>query len=129
MGYERLIVAFLAHADAIAHDRPDSNFWAYLLLHRMIDRRPEQAWPLVVAIVQRAPDPAVLNNVAAGVLEDILCVHATELIDRVEALARTDDQFRRALADVWGWTRIPADVRARMDRAVGRPTVNDDLKG
>ena len=92
-----------------------------MLLHRMIDRRPERAWPLVVAIVQRAPDPAVLNNVAAGVLEYILCLRAPELIDRVEALARTDDQFRRALADVWGWTRIPADVRARMDRAVGRP--------
>jgi hypothetical protein len=129
LGYERLIVAFLAHADAIAHDRPDANFWAYLLLHRMIDRRPEKAWPLVVAIVQRAPDLAVLNNVAAGVLEYILCLRAPELIDRVEALARTDDQFRRALADVWGWTTMPADVRARIDRAVGRAPVNYDLKG
>ena len=82
MGYERLIVAFLAHADATAHDRPDANFWPYLLLHRMIDRRPEKAWPLVVAIIQRAPDLAVLNNVAAGVLEYILCLRAPELIDR-----------------------------------------------
>jgi len=120
MGYERLIAAYLAHADAIAHDRADSHFWAYLLLQRMVERRPEKAWPLVLAVVQRAPDPAVLNYVAAGILEDILCVHAQGLVDRVERLARADEHFRRALADVWGWSRMPADVRARLDRAVGR---------
>src|SRR6478735_11655383 len=120
MGSERLIAGYLAHAEAITHDRPDTHFWAYLLLHRMVDRSPEKAWPLVLAVVQRTSDPAVLNYVAASILEYILCLHSPALVDRVETLARTDLHFRSALANVWGWSRIPADVRARLDRAVGR---------
>jgi len=129
MGYERLVTAYLAHAEAVTYDRPDSHFRAYLLLQRMIDRRPEKAWPLVLAAVQRTSDPAVLNYVAAGILEDILCVHPQALVDRVEMLARTDPHFRQALANVWGWSRMPPEVRARFDRAVGRPARVDEKKG
>lgn len=126
MGYERLIAAYLAHAEAVTHTRPDSHFWAYLLLHRMVERHPENAWPLVLAVIQRTSDPGVLSYVAADILEDILCIHAQGLVDRVETLARTDQHFRAALADVWGWSRMPADVRARLDRAVGRASMGDD---
>ena len=129
MGYERLIAGYAAHADAITHDRPDTHFWAYLLLHRMVDRRPEKAWPLVLAMIQRTSDPGVLNYVAASILEYILCLHSPALVDRVETLARTDLHFRSALANVWGWSRIPVDVRARLDRAVGRASRTDDMNG
>ena len=129
MGYERLVTAYLAHAEAVTYDRPDSHFRAYLLLHRMIDRRPEKAWPLVLAAVRRTSDPTVLNYVAAGILEDILCVHAQALVDRVETLARADPHFRKALANVWGWTRMPPDVRARLDRAAGRRARVDEMNG
>ena len=126
MGYERLVNAYLAHAEAVTYSRPDSHFWAYLLLHRMTERRPEKTWPLVLAAVQRTSDPGVLNYVAADILEDILCIHAEGLVDRVETLARTDPHFRQALSEVWGWSRMPADVRARFDRAVGRASRSDE---
>jgi|KBSMisStaDraftv2_1062788.scaffolds.fasta_scaffold42094_2 hypothetical protein len=126
MIHERLIAGYLAHAAAITHDQQDSHFWAYLRLHRMTETQPERAWPLVLAVVQRTSDPAVLNYVAADILEDILCIHATALVDRVETLAREDQHFRRALGEVWGWSRMPADVRARLDRAVGRVSRGDD---
>ena len=102
MGYERLVTGYLAHAEAVAYDRPDSHFWAYMILHRLVERRPEKAWPWVLAIVNRTVDPVILNYVAADILEDILCVHARGLVDRVEELARTDEHFRKALSDVWG---------------------------
>jgi hypothetical protein len=129
MGYERLVAAYVAHAEAVTHDRVDSHFWAYLLLQRMIDQRPDKAWPLVLATVQRTSDPAVLNYVAASILEDILCVHARALVDHAEAMAGADPHFRKALANVWGWSRMPPDVRARLDRAVGRPARVDEVKG
>jgi hypothetical protein len=119
MGYDRLIAGYLAHAEAVAYDRPDTHFWAYLLLHRVVDKKPEKAWPWVLAVVTRTADPVILNYVASDILEDILCAHPHGLVDRVEALARTDEHFRKALADVLGSNRMPADVRARLDLAVG----------
>jgi hypothetical protein len=37
------------------------------------------------------------------------------MIDRVESRARQDARFRKAIARVWGWTRIPKEIRARLD--------------
>jgi hypothetical protein len=121
-GYQRIVEGYLAHAEAVAHERPDTHYWAYLLLHRMVERKPEKAWPFVVAVVKRTVDPEILNYVSADILEDILCVHGPELIDRVEELARTDNHFRFALWNVWGWSRMPKDIRERLDiAAAGDP--------
>jgi hypothetical protein len=126
MGYERLIAGYLAHAQSVAHERQDSHFWAYLLLHRMADKHPERAWPLVLAVVHRTSDPVILNYVAADILEDILCADPRGLVERVETLARTDPHFRKALSDVWGRNRMPADVRARLDVAVAGTSTSSD---
>ena len=126
MGYERLIAGYLAHAQAVAHNQPDSHFWAYLLLHRMADRHPGKAWPLVLAVVHRTSDPVTLNYVAADILEDILCIDPQGLVERVEELARTDQHFRKALSDVWGHNRMPATVRARLDVAVSGTSTSED---
>jgi hypothetical protein len=37
------------------------------------------------------------------------------MIDRVESRARQDARFRKAIARVWGWTRMSKDIRARLD--------------
>lgn len=118
MGYERLIAGYLAHAEPMAYDRPDTHFWAYCLLHRLAETKPEKAWPFVMAVVTRTTDPVILNYVGADILESILCVYPRGLIDRVEELARTDQHFRNALANVRGQTAMPADVRARLDAAL-----------
>jgi hypothetical protein len=116
--YERIVAGYLAHADAVAYDRPDSHYWAYVLLHRLAERRPEKAWPLVVEVVTRTLDPVILNYVAADILEDLICEHGAVVVDRVEELARTDGHFRSALTDVWGWNRMAPEVRRRLDAAV-----------
>jgi len=125
MGYERLIAGYLEHAQSVAYEQPDSHFWAYLLLHRMADKRPERAWPLVLAVVHRTSDPVILNYVAADILEDILCADPQGLVDRVETLARTEPHFKQALSDVWGRNRMPADIRARLDVAVAGTRESD----
>jgi hypothetical protein len=118
---ERLVTGYLAHADAVAHDRPDQHYWAWELLHQLVDHRPETAWPLVVAVVTRTADPVTLNYVAADILEDMICEYAHGIIDRVEELAGTDPHFKTALADVRGGNRMPPDVRARLDTAIAEP--------
>jgi hypothetical protein len=119
MSYDRLIDGYIAHAEAVAYDQSDTNFWAYEGLHALAEENPEAAWPAVLRVVDRTIDEKILNYVSADILEDLLCEHAHALIDRVETLARTDEHFRKALGNVWGWNRMPADVRARLDVLVG----------
>lgn len=51
---------------------------------------------------------------AAGPLEDLLCHHGLTLIDRVEALARSDSRFKRCLAGVSGSNRMEPSVYERV---------------
>jgi hypothetical protein len=115
MTYDRLVAGYLSHAAAVAHDQKDTHFWAYLGLHRLVEQKPDDAWPLVVEVIRSATDEEVLGYVAADILEDLICEHSQALIDRVEVLAHEDEHFKRALAHVWGWTRIPPEVRTRLD--------------
>ena len=64
-------------------------------------------------------DDDILAFVAAEPLENLLVHHPRAFIDRVEALARQDAHFRRALSGVWGFNSMPAEVRKRIDDLLG----------
>jgi hypothetical protein len=96
--------------------------WASDLLFDAVTDDPETAWDLVVRLVAGAPDGDALGWVAAGPLEDILCEHGADFIDRVEALAGSDERFRRCLGGVQGENRMEPEVYARVRRALGRET-------
>jgi hypothetical protein len=88
--------------------------WATELLVHLTEDEPEVAWGLILDLIERAPDDDALGWVAAGPLEDLLCHHGAELIDRVEALASADARFRRCLSGVWGHTRMDRGVYERI---------------
>lgn len=115
---EELLEGYLAHAEAVAHERKDLHFWAYNEMVHLMRDDPDAAWWITVELVARASDDATLGYVAAGPLEDLLCQHPYVIIDRVEGRARQDARFRKALAGVWGSSRIPKDICARLDDLV-----------
>jgi Family of unknown function (DUF6869) len=122
MTHAELISAYLAHAATRTRDGTDAeHFEASEALDDLVADDPERAWPLICEIIRRiAPDDEdILAYVAAGPLENLLVQHPHTVIDRVESLASNDAHFRRALSGVWGWKRIPPEVRARMDRVLG----------
>lgn len=63
---------------------------------------PEKAWPIILALVQEAPSDSLLALVAAGPLENLLCRHGCEFIERIEAEALAHEKFRKCLRAVWG---------------------------
>ena len=106
----------------MTHEREDTSFWAFNELADLIRDDADRAWQIVVELVARAPDEETLGYVGAAPLEDLICTHPDAMIDRVEIRARQDARFRKAVARVWGWTRIPKDIRARLDMLVaGEP--------
>lgn len=99
--------------DAEAHRH---GFWACEAVNDLVRQEPEQAWSMVLRLVELSPDDRSLASVAAGPLEDLLGFQPYAFIDRVENQARTDAKFRRCLSGVWGWSSIPEDVQVRMRR-------------
>jgi hypothetical protein len=92
------------------------GFWAWEAVSTLVRERPEEAWLMILSLVELSPDERTLASVAAGPLEDLLGFRPYEFIDRVEYQSRTDAKFRRCLSGVWGWSSIPEDVQVRMRR-------------
>jgi Family of unknown function (DUF6869) len=116
--HDELLEGYLAHAEAVAHERKDTYFWAFNELADLMRDDPDGAWQIIVELVGRASDEETLGYVAAGPLEDLICQHPEAMIDRVESHAGQDARFRKAIARVWGWTRMPKEIRARLDLLV-----------
>src|SRR5713101_8165327 len=92
----------------------EEKFWSHDRLWDLIQDDPEAGWNIIQIIRQEGSD-LILSNLAAGPLEDLLAAHGDQFIDRVEALARHDAQFRKLLGATWQnsmpgtlWNRIKA---------------------
>jgi hypothetical protein len=92
----------------------ESNHWSYGVMRELISDAPEIAWPVLLEIIDRAPEEA-LGYVAAGPLEDLIGEHGFEIIDAIETEAGRNPRLRKTLVGVWQgltvesiWTRIQA---------------------
>lgn len=96
------------------------TFWAWKRLDELTESEPEEAWRVIEAIRHTNGTDFILGNLGAGPLEDLLSDHGDQFIDRVEALALRDAQFRKLLGAVWQ-NRISEKVWSRI-RAVAGPS-------
>ena len=81
-------------------ERRDDDFWAFDELNWTVADAPEQAWPVILALVKQASE-GDLGAIGAGPLEDLTVKHAATFIDRIEAAALTDPKFNEALSAIW----------------------------
>ena len=58
------------------------------------------------------------RRLAAGPLEDLLVAHGAQFIDRVEALADHDAQFKKLLGATWQ-NAMPATLWSRIKAVAG----------
>jgi hypothetical protein len=73
---------------------------------------------VIVEIVRRLVNDRILAFVAAGPLEDLIRLHASTFIDRIEAVANGDEQFRKAVSGAWA-DELPTDIEQRLTRMIG----------
>ena len=110
-----LVAAYLRHAAS----QGDADFRAWEEVRELVLTQPEVAWPLVLALIDQAPTPAILGYIAAGPLEELISAHGAQCVDRIEEETRRSPRFRQALAGVWGWSSIPRALRERFGRIPG----------
>jgi hypothetical protein len=112
----------IAAACAAAADRdpwPDQQ-WAWDKLDRLMRALPERAWPILLRLIELAPSDTAVDVIAAGPLENLLCLHGEAFIERVEKQAKADSRFRFALGGVWR-NVIPEPIWRRVNRITGGP--------
>jgi hypothetical protein len=107
---ERIAHAWLEHTV-----RPG---WLFLWVMDLCLERPDEAWPVVLALVRAARGDLDLAGVAAGPIEQLLNYHGLRMIDEVEREAAQSSSFRRALSGVWS-SEIPQPVWERICAARG----------
>lgn len=85
----------------------------------VVNDHPEVAWQAILTALQQPRMKPHLGTLAAGPLEDLLCVHGPAFIERVEAEATANPSFAWLLGGVWQasmaeniWNRVIA-VRDR----------------
>lgn len=83
-------------------------------LDDLVDEKPQEAWPLILALLERAPESRDVAFLAAGPIEDFVQKHPRTSADLVAHEAGANQRFREALNYVWGWDKLPADVAARL---------------
>jgi len=89
---------------------------ATTILNEEISRDPDSAFKRILALVSAARDKASQELIGAGPLEDLLSIHGTLIVDRIEAEAARNPCFANCLACVWGSTRFDPEVFKRVQR-------------
>ena len=97
---DELADTWIALQKAPKQDR-DALFWAFEKLDALINHDPEAAWRVIDLIWQRDRSDAILANLAAGPVEDLLARHGPAFIERIYETARKEPVFRKMLGAVW----------------------------
>ena len=100
-------------------------FWAWEQVNEAVQNSPEEGWPLILALVDSAPNDPILANVAAGPLEDLIVQHGEQFIERIEVMARQNAKFRKSLTGAWCEGDIPNEIYLRLQHYTA--TVSEPL--
>ncbi|WP_315741832.1 MULTISPECIES: DUF6869 domain-containing protein [unclassified Bradyrhizobium] len=116
----RLAEAWIKYVQLPDHEAEASDlFSAFMQLDNLVSDQPEAAWPIIQQLWALDHTNSMLAIIAAGPVEDLLCRHGPEFIERIEQLARQDPIVKKMLGAVWGRNRMPEDVWRRLKAVAG----------
>jgi hypothetical protein len=101
--------------------RAENHAFAYDEVEARVSREKadlEDAWALVLALIETASDDREVGYVAAGPLENVVRRFGPALIDRIEAASHQDPKFRTALGAIYlRRDELTVDIVERLVRA------------
>jgi hypothetical protein len=103
-----------AEGDATPEANAERGWRALSVISGVLNWNPDQAWDLILAMLEIAPRTEDIMDVGAGPLEDLIREYGPDFVDRIAAEAERNVKAREALAGVWGWEKFSSAVRARL---------------
>ncbi|MDE1151779.1 MAG: hypothetical protein PW788_04500 [Micavibrio sp.] len=107
--------------DEAADGQLEPDFWAAEKLFRLAEEDPEKAWSLMLAIRSATSDQKILAHLAASHFEDFINAHADKFIDRIEALAKEEPDFRNFIGGIWPRKDMPEELVERFKAIALKP--------
>lgn len=93
----------------------ESLQWVWDSEYELMQGNPDLIWQLILEILRRDSSSKIQEVLAAGTLEDLLAKHGNNVIERVEAEAKSNPTFAKLLGGVWKnmmtddvWSRVQA---------------------
>lgn len=90
-----------------------SLFEAWQVLNDLVFNQPQEAWKVILEIIEETNSDEIIGNLAAGPFEDILSEHGDFFIDEVEIKTRQNPKFTKLVLGVYQggmsesvWSRI-----------------------
>ena len=77
------------------------NWWAHEEVFDACHEKPRRAWRLLGYLADAAVNKELVGDLGAGPLEDFIRLHAPQFISPIEARARANRRFRRALTKAY----------------------------
>jgi hypothetical protein len=96
------------------------DFWAWEMAQGLVREDPDEAWQLILSLIEKAPYAEMVAVIGAGLTEDFIMAHAALFIDRIEEEASRNARLKEALANVW-IMRLDPDLFDRIEQAAGVP--------
>lgn len=78
-----------------------ADWWACESIEEAVAHEPVRAWGLLLAVIAREPNDAVLQAIAAGPLEDLMNEQDNEFFEHVVEEAKRNRRLARALSGTW----------------------------
>ena len=75
----------------------------------------------MLAIREATNDYKVLAHLAAGPFEDLINLHGDKFIDRIENLAKADQEFAHFIGGIWPDREMPTELLARLKAIMKKP--------
>jgi len=105
----RFAPAWFSHAE---------SFWSWNSLEALCQSEPEEAWRLILVLVQSAPSEVELGTIGLNPLTELLIAHGPAFIGRIESEAAQNRRFRLCLDPVYQNDDTPdieSEVWARIE--------------
>lgn len=83
------------------HGKQNTELIGFDEFDYVVRTHPEHAWQCILATVAEARSQPYLGVLAAGPMEDLLGLHGSAFIERVELEARKNPKFAWMLGGVW----------------------------
>ena len=106
------------HESGNSSDETHPCYWAVEKFADLEMDYPDLTWAAMLQIISKTSSIIVINNLAAGPLEELVELHGVEYIGKIEKEAQSNLNFRMLLRELWEttdktiWNRI---LRARPD--------------
>src|SRR2546422_4950885 len=95
---EALVAGWIRYAQ----EKRDADFWVFDEVNEIVRNDRQEAWRLILALVERAPDD-LLGRVGAGPIEHFVRAHPTAVVEQGADETRAEARFSDG--PFWVWVR------------------------